>query len=98
MPMKMTARSTSIAAATHGCPPRTAPLRIVNSLRNSPNGGDPVTAKSPMTSNPPVTERDRRMPWILGAYDVPVARTTLPTARKSSPFARPLLIRCSTVP
>ena len=30
--------------------------------------------------------------------DVPVASTTLPTARKSSPFASPLLIRCSTVP
>ncbi len=67
MPMKMIARSISIAAATHGCPPRTAPLRMVNSLRKSPNGGDPVTAKSPATSNAPVTDRERRMPWILGA-------------------------------
>ena len=35
------------AMAIHACPPSTAARRIVNSLRNRPNGGEPVTAKRP---------------------------------------------------
>src|SRR6185437_9345570 len=98
MPTKITARKTSMAAAIQGCPAPTAARRMVNSLWNNPNGGDPVMANSPRTSSAPDTGSVRMRPRFAAAAELPVASTTLPATRKSQAFASPLFRTCSTVP
>ncbi len=51
MPMKITTSSERNVAATTQCPRVIAALRIVNSLKNGPNGGEPVIAKNPARSS-----------------------------------------------
>src|SRR5512135_2673630 len=61
-PMKITASSARAAPAIQGWPPAQAARTIVNSLKNIPNGGDPVTANIPRRSNTPDTGTVRRTP------------------------------------
>src|SRR5207247_181942 len=56
MPTKMTARSIRYAIATPARPWSSAALRIVSSLRNGPNGGDPVSANRPIAQRIPRAE------------------------------------------
>ena len=74
-------------SAIHGCPWAIAAFRMVNSLRKSPNGGDPVTANSPSSSS---TAGHRRRGGGFRARSRrmrdPVSSTTLPTARNIEPL------------
>src|SRR5205823_12391811 len=62
MPTKMTAKRIRYAIATPARPWSRAALRIVSSLRNGPNGGEPVIAKRPIAQSIPDAGRARRTP------------------------------------
>src|SRR6188768_4421544 len=53
IPTKITARSATTATASQVYPAAMAAPRMVTSLRNSPKGGEPVTANNPATSSMP---------------------------------------------
>src|SRR6266540_259201 len=98
IPTKMIASISSITAAIQGCPAAIAARKIVNSLMNSPNGGEPVTAKRPSTRSAPETGSVRTSPRLPAAVALPVASTIFAVTRNTQPFDRPLFTRWSMLP
>ena len=98
MPMKMTTRKTRKSAATTKCRPDIAPERIVNSLMNGPNGGEPVIARNPARKSAPDTGTRRSAPLTLSIDLLPYARWMLPAERKRTTFVSALLTTCSSAP
>ena len=59
MPMNTTPRRSKNKPATRNGPPPTAAFRMVNSLTNGPNGGEPVMARNPARNSAP--DKGRRL-------------------------------------
>ena len=79
-------------------PPANPALTIVNSLTKSPNGGDPVIAKTPTRRNVADTGITLIAPVTLRMIFELYAIRTLLAVRKRSVLAMALLRRCNSAP
>ena len=98
MPMKITTRKIRKSAATTKWRPDIAPERIVNSLMNGPNGGEPVIARKPARKSAPESGTRRSAPLTLSIDLLPYARWMFPAERKRTTFVRALLTTCRSAP
>ncbi len=74
------------------------PRRMVNSLRNMPKGGEPVTARNGQRNRVPENGRAVSAPRTSLRRLLAKARWMLPALRNRQPLARALLTRCSMAP